>query len=75
MDRWTGSLASSLHCKRAGVGQQMIANVLNRPATIKSRPGYEFKVMVTEDLAFPGPYQRLIMHESCTKARGGGKLW
>ena len=25
--------------------------------TIEIRPGYEFNVMVTEDLAFPGPYK------------------
>jgi len=40
-----------------GVGQQMIGNGLNRPTTIEIRPGYEFNVTVTEDLAFPGPYK------------------
>ncbi len=39
------------------LGQQMIGNGLNRPPTIEIRPGYQFNVMVTEDLAFPGPYK------------------
>jgi len=29
---------------------------MNRPAAIEIRPGYQFNVMVTEDLTFPGPY-------------------
>lgn len=40
-----------------GVGQEMTGNGLNRPPTIEIRPGYQFNVMVTEDLAFPGPYK------------------
>jgi type IV secretory pathway VirB10-like protein len=39
-----------------GLGQQMIGNGLNRPPTIEIRPGYEFNVMVTQDLMFPSPY-------------------
>jgi type IV secretory pathway VirB10-like protein len=39
------------------VGQESIRNGMNRPATIEIRPGYQFNVMVTEDLTFPGPYQ------------------
>jgi type IV secretory pathway VirB10-like protein len=31
---------------------------LNRPATIEIRPGYQFDVMVTQDLVFPGPYAK-----------------
>ncbi len=38
-----------------GVGQQMAAQGMNRPPTIEIRPGYQFDVMVTEDLVFPGP--------------------
>ena len=38
-------------------GQQMIGNGMNRPPTLEIRPGYQFNVMVTEDLALPGPYQ------------------
>jgi type IV secretion system protein VirB10 len=38
------------------LGQQMMGNGMNRPATIEIRPGYEFNVMLTEDLVFPGPY-------------------
>jgi type IV secretory pathway VirB10-like protein len=49
-----GSAASA---QMGGVGQQMIGNGLNRPPTIEIRPGYQFNVMVTEDLAFPGPYK------------------
>lgn len=49
-----GSAASA---QIGGVGQQMIGNGLNRPTTIEIRPGYEFNVTVTEDLAFPGPYK------------------
>jgi len=49
-----GSAASA---QMGGVGQQMIGNGLNRPPTIEIRPGYEFNVTVTEDLAFPGPYK------------------
>jgi type IV secretory pathway VirB10-like protein len=33
-----------------------MGNGLNRPASIEVRPGYEFNVMLTEDLVFPGPY-------------------
>jgi type IV secretory pathway VirB10-like protein len=39
------------------VGQQSVSRGMNRPPTIEIRPGYEFNVMVTEDLTFPGPYQ------------------
>jgi type IV secretion system protein TrbI len=39
-----------------GLGQQMIGNGLNRPPTIEIRPGYEFNVIVTQDLVFAGPY-------------------
>jgi type IV secretion system protein VirB10 len=49
-----GSAASA---QMGGVGQQLVANGLNRPPTIEIRPGYQFNVMVTEDLAFPGPYK------------------
>ena len=31
----------------------MIGKGMNRPPTIEIRPGYQFNVMVTEDLAFP----------------------
>ena len=40
------------------VGQQMIGNGMNRPPTLEIRPGYQFNVMVTQDLAFPGPYKQ-----------------
>jgi type IV secretion system protein VirB10 len=41
-----------------GVGQQMTAQGMNRPPTIEIRPGYQFDVMVTEDLVFPGPFKQ-----------------
>jgi type IV secretion system protein VirB10 len=39
------------------VGEQMIARGLDRPPTLEIRPGYQFNVMVTEDLVFPGAYR------------------
>ena len=49
----TGSAASG---QFGALGQQMMGQGLNRPATIEIRPGYQFDVMVTQDLVFPGPY-------------------
>jgi type IV secretion system protein VirB10 len=34
----------------------MLGNGMNRPPTIEIRPEYQFNVMVTQDLVFPGPY-------------------
>jgi len=52
-----GEVAGSAASNQFGaLGQQMVGNGLNRPATIEIRPGYEFAVMVTQDLVFPGPY-------------------
>jgi type IV secretory pathway VirB10-like protein len=48
-----GSGASS---QMGSLGQQIMGQGMNRPATIEVRPGYEFNVMLTEDLVFPGPY-------------------
>jgi type IV secretory pathway VirB10-like protein len=48
-----GSAASG---QFGALGQQMMGQGMNRPATIEIRPGYEFDVMVTQDLVFPGPY-------------------
>jgi type IV secretory pathway VirB10-like protein len=48
-----GSAASS---QMGAVGQQMVSNGMNRPATIAIRPGYQFNVMVTQDLVFASPY-------------------
>jgi type IV secretion system protein TrbI len=30
---------------------------MNSGPTLEIRPGYQFNVMVTEDLVFPGPYK------------------
>jgi type IV secretion system protein VirB10 len=49
-----GSAASG---QLGGVGQQMAAQGMNRPPTIEIRPGYQFEVMVTEDLVFPAGYK------------------
>jgi type IV secretory pathway VirB10-like protein len=48
---------SAASAQMGGVGQQMIGNGLNRAPTIEIRPSYQFKVIVTEDLVFPGPYR------------------
>ncbi len=50
-----GSAASG---QFGALGQQMIGQGLNRPPTIEIRPGYQFDVMITQDLVFPGPYGR-----------------
>jgi type IV secretion system protein VirB10 len=49
-----GSAASG---QFGAVGQQMIGQGINRPPTIEIRPGYQFNVMVTEDLVFPAAYK------------------
>ena len=48
-----GSAASG---QIGALGQQMMGQGLNRPPTIEIRPGYQFDVMVTQDLVFPAPY-------------------
>ena len=49
-----GSSASS---QFGSVGQRAIEQGMSTGPTLEIRPGYEFNVMVTEDLAFPGPYK------------------
>jgi len=39
------------------VGQQSLQQGLNRPPTLTIRPGYEFNVIVTQDLVMQGPYK------------------
>jgi len=59
-NQWTmasESAGSAATGEFGSVGQQMIAANLNRPPTLEIRPGYQFNVMVTEDLIFPGPYK------------------
>jgi len=52
-----GEVAGSAASNQFGsLRQQMVGNGINRPPTIEIRPGYEFTVMTTQDLAFPGPY-------------------
>ncbi|MBF6569368.1 MAG: hypothetical protein IVW54_10910 [Candidatus Binataceae bacterium] len=53
----SGMAGSSASGQVGSLGQQMLGNGMNRPATIEIRPGYQFNVMVTEDLAFPGAYK------------------
>jgi type IV secretory pathway VirB10-like protein len=50
-----GSAASG---QFGALGQQMMGQGLNRPPTIEIRPGYQFDVMVTQDLVFPGRYRK-----------------
>jgi len=49
-----GSSASS---QFGSVGQRAIEQGMSTGPTLEIRPGYEFNVMVTEDLGFPGPYK------------------
>ena len=49
-----GSAASG---QFGAMGQQMIGNGMNRPPTIEVRPGYQFNVMVTQDLVFAAAYK------------------
>jgi type IV secretory pathway VirB10-like protein len=49
-----GSAASG---QFGSLGQQTIGQGMNRPPTIEIRPGYQFNVMVTEDLVFPAAYK------------------
>jgi type IV secretion system protein VirB10 len=51
------SAGSAASAQLGGVAQQMVGQGLNRPPTIEIRPGYQFTVMVTADLVFPGPYK------------------
>ena len=53
----SGMAGAGASAQMGAAGQQMVGNGMNRPATIEIRPGYQFNVMVTEDLAFPGPYK------------------
>jgi type IV secretion system protein TrbI len=39
-------------------GLRFLGNGMNRPPTIEIRPGYQFNVMVTQDLVFLGPYAK-----------------
>jgi type IV secretory pathway VirB10-like protein len=39
------------------VGQQSLQQGMNRPPTLTIRPGYEFNVIVTQDLVLAGPYK------------------
>jgi type IV secretory pathway VirB10-like protein len=50
-----GSAASA---QMGALGQQRLGSGMDRPPTIEIRPGYQFDVMVTEDLVFPGPTQQ-----------------
>lgn len=40
-----------------GVGMQMVNRGTNRPPTITVQPGYEFNVIISEDLVFSGAYK------------------
>ena len=52
-----GEVAGSAASNQFGsLGQQLVGNGMNRPATIEIRPGYEFAAIVSQDLASSGPY-------------------
>jgi len=50
-----GSAASA---QMGALSQQQLGSGMDRPPTIEIRPGYQFDVMVTEDLVFPGQSQQ-----------------
>jgi type IV secretion system protein VirB10 len=54
MGEMGGSAASS---QMGGVGQQALQRGMSASPTIEIRPGYQFNVMVTQDLVLPGPYR------------------
>lgn len=59
-NQWTMAsemAGSGASAQFGSVGQQMLGSGMNRPQTIEIRPGYQFNVMVTEDLVFPGAYK------------------
>jgi type IV secretion system protein VirB10 len=51
------SAGAATSAQMGGAAQQMVGQGMNRPPTLEVRPGYEFTVMVTADLVFPGPYR------------------
>lgn len=54
MGQTAGSAASA---QMGAVGQQALQQGMSTSPTIEIRPGYQFNVMVTQDLVLPGPYQ------------------
>ncbi|HLK80738.1 MAG TPA: TrbI/VirB10 family protein [Xanthobacteraceae bacterium] len=54
MGEMGGSAASS---QMGAVGQQALQQGMNSSPTIEIRPGYQFNVMVTQDLVLPGAYR------------------
>ncbi len=53
MGEMAGSAASA---QMGAVGQQQLQQGMSASPTIEIRPGYQFNVMVTQDLVLPGPY-------------------
>jgi type IV secretory pathway VirB10-like protein len=50
----SGEMAGSATSAQMGaLGQQMMERGMNRAPTLEIRPGYQFNVMVTQDLVFP----------------------
>jgi type IV secretion system protein VirB10 len=54
MGEMGGSAASS---QMGAVGQEALQQGMSSSPTIEIRPGYQFNVMVTQDLVLPGPYR------------------
>jgi type IV secretory pathway VirB10-like protein len=38
--------------------EQLMSQLINNKPTITIRPGYQFRILVTKDIVFPGPYQQ-----------------
>jgi hypothetical protein len=54
-------------------GLRFLGNGMNRPPTIEIRPGYQFNVMVTQDLVFPGLYAKRV-NDSDSKEKTDGSF-
>lgn len=48
---------SAVSAQMGAVGQQALQQGMSASPTIEIRPGYQFNVMVTQDLVLPRPYQ------------------
>ena len=54
-------MVTALAQQMSTTAMQMIQRNMNIAPTIEIRPGYQFNVMVTKDVAFAEPYQDYYM--------------
>jgi type IV secretion system protein VirB10 len=54
----TGAAGAGVSQQFGQLGSEQVRRGMLLPPTIDIRPGYQFNVMVTGDLIFPGPYRR-----------------